>query len=54
MFWSSAARNIPVIRPDRMVRICRWVRPSAAGTGGTAAGLAVDTMLLWWVTTVQR
>ena len=23
--WSSAARNMPAIRPDRIVRICRWL-----------------------------
>ena len=30
--WSSAARNMPSISPDRIVRICRWVNaPSVAG-----------------------
>ncbi len=25
--WSSAARNIPIIRPMRIITICRWVKP---------------------------
>src|SRR5829696_8609107 len=28
--WSRAARNIPIIRPTRIVRISRWLKPSAA------------------------
>ena len=24
--WSSAARNMPIISPDRIVMICRWLR----------------------------
>jgi hypothetical protein len=38
--WSSEARNMPSIRPDMIIRICRWVKPSlCSGTasGGTAA-----------------
>ena len=34
--WSSAARNIPIISPDMITRICRCVKPSLVG------GLAVD------------
>jgi hypothetical protein len=25
MVWSSAARNIPIINPARIVKICLWV-----------------------------
>ena len=35
--WSSAARNMPSISPDRIVRICRWrqlARPTSASVGG--------------------
>ncbi len=28
--WSSAARNMAIISPMRMVMICRWDRPSEA------------------------
>ena len=32
--WSSAARNMPAIRPDRIVMICRWlISPDAAFAG---------------------
>ncbi len=29
--WSSAARNMPISRPTRMVTICRWLRPPPTG-----------------------
>src|SRR5262245_46316111 len=31
--WSSAATNIPASRPDRTVRICRWVRAAESVPG---------------------
>src|SRR5580704_11155667 len=34
--WSSEARNMPIISPDMIARICRCVKPSLVG------GLAVD------------
>src|SRR6476619_5830720 len=30
MVWSSAARNIPDMRPARMMTICRWVKDVGA------------------------
>src|SRR6478609_4050531 len=31
MVWSRAARNMPIIRPTRMVTICLWVMSWARG-----------------------
>src|SRR5437879_5774018 len=39
--WSSAARNIAIIRPPRIVRICRWVKVSPAGAGAVPTGADV-------------
>src|SRR6478735_5823335 len=35
--WSRAARNIPIIRPIRIVTICRWVRGPSGRAGAVAA-----------------
>ena len=37
MVWSSAARNIPDIRPPMMIRIWRWLRLPGAATCGAGA-----------------
>src|SRR5689334_16146505 len=37
MVWSRAARNMPIIRPTRIVRICRWVRGPSVAAGAVAA-----------------
>src|SRR6476469_9511489 len=37
MVWSRAARNIPIIRPTRIVRICRWVSGPEGRSGLVAA-----------------
>ncbi|GAB1689927.1 hypothetical protein KRM28CT15_17300 [Krasilnikovia sp. M28-CT-15] len=50
--WSRAARNMPIIRPARIVRIWRWVKsadiPAFAGAppGGPAGAVAVVLALL--------
>src|SRR5690349_15079826 len=33
MVWSRAARNIPIIRPMRIVMICRWVNGPVGRSG---------------------
>ena len=43
MVWSSAPRNIPIIRPPRIVRIWRWVRGAKLAATGGAAGVPVGT-----------
>ena len=40
MVWSRAARNMPIIRPTRIVMICRWVR-GPSGRAGAAAAMSV-------------
>src|SRR6476469_7479098 len=35
--WSRAARNMPIIRPTRIVRICRWVSGPSVAAGAVAA-----------------
>src|ERR1700722_217687 len=42
MVWSSEARNIPIISPDMITRICRCVKPSLAG--GLAVVVAGELM----------
>src|SRR5215475_3909731 len=39
--WSRAARNMPIISPDMITRICRWLNPpgSSAITGAGAVTL---------------
>ena len=32
--WSRAARNIPIIRPMRIITICRWVKPPSVCSDG--------------------
>ena len=48
MVWSSAARNMPSISPDRIVRICRC--DSAPSDGGASAapvaGLVMDVVIV--------
>jgi hypothetical protein len=50
MVWSSAARNMPIIRPMRMVTICRWVSgPAGASTAvADAASAAGEEVLMTW------
>src|SRR6478735_899901 len=44
MVWSSAARNMPSIRPPRIVRISRWV----GGTNVEAFVWAGGSVVLCW------
>jgi hypothetical protein len=44
--WSSAASRIPSINPPRIVRICRWVKPPAAGPGTLRRGGAAAVMVM--------
>jgi hypothetical protein len=39
--WSRAPRNMPIISPAMMVRICRWVY-SPVSDGGAVAAAEVD------------
>src|ERR1700728_1124870 len=41
--WSSAARNMPMTRPDRIVRIWRW--DSAPSDGESVGRVAVAVLL---------
>lgn len=40
--WSRAARNMPIIRPSRIVRICRWLMVKEAGASAEASAGAAE------------
>ena len=43
MVWSSAARNMPIISPLRMVMICLWLRSGSSSWARVA--WAVDSAM---------
>jgi hypothetical protein len=43
--WSSDARNMPSISPDKMVRICRWLSSPPDEAAGTPAGRVVVVVM---------
>ena len=46
--WSSAARNIPIISPDMITKICRCVKPSLAGGLAVAVAEALMSACCPW------
>src|SRR3954451_22045092 len=47
--WSRAARNMPIIRPPRIVMICRWVEwaaDRAPGAPGDPAAAGAEVLEL--------